>query len=132
MSAFTAALGRHKLVVFLGAIVILPILVFTMWVTTALHYSYSEGERSGLLQKFSHRGWLCKTWEGELLMSAVPGTTPEKFVFTTRSDSLAAVLKTFDGQHVALDYQQHKGLPSRCFGDTEYFVTGVRQVATPP
>jgi hypothetical protein len=119
-------LGRHKLATILGAIILLPILGIVLWVTLALSYSYSDGQRAGILQKFSSRGWVCKTWEGELLMSAVPGSAPEKFVFTVRSDSVANEINRLDGRRVVLFYQQHKGLPTSCFGDTEYFVTGVR------
>src|SRR5205823_12025797 len=100
------------------------------WVFTTLHYTYSSGDRAGYLQKISKRGWLCKTWEGELQMTAQPGAAPEKFLFTTRSDSIAEELNKLAGQRVALHYEQHKGVPSSCFGDTEYFITRVRAVAT--
>jgi len=92
----------------------------------ALNISYSKGERAGFLQKLSQRGWLCKTWEGELQMVAVPGSMPEKFLFTVRSDSIAAELNKVAGKPVVLTYEQHKGVPGACFGDTEYFVNGVR------
>ena len=88
----------------------------------ALNYSYSEGERAGYLQKFSKRGWLCKTWEGEILLSSMPGAIPEKFEFTVRDDALAAQLSAAAGKRVVLGYSQHKGLPTSCFGDTDYFV----------
>jgi hypothetical protein len=91
----------------------------------ALHYSYSEGERAGYLQKFSKRGWLCKTWEGEILLSSMPGAIPEKFEFSVRDDVLAAQLSAAAGKRVVLTYAQHKGVPSTCFGDTEYFVERV-------
>jgi hypothetical protein len=118
--------ARHKIATILGAIVLLPLLGMFLWVTLALNYSYSSGDRAGLLQKFSKRGWVCKTWEGELVMSAVPGSAPEKFIFTVRSDSVANEVNKLNGRRVILDYQQHKGVPTSCFGDTEYFVTGVK------
>jgi hypothetical protein len=126
-----AFIKRHLLATTLTTIIVLPALVFTVWAFITLHYTYSSGERAGFLQKLSKRGWLCKTWEGELQLTAIPGAAPEKFYFTIRSDSLADVANTLAGQHVVLDYQQHVGVPTSCFGDTEYFVVGVRTVGTP-
>jgi hypothetical protein len=91
----------------------------------ALNWSYSTGERAGLLQKFSKKGWLCKTWEGELLLSSMPGAIPEKFEFTVRDESIVDALNANAGRKVILGYEQHKGLPSSCFGDSEYFVNKV-------
>ncbi len=126
-----AFIKRHLLATTLTTIIVLPALVFAVWAFITLSYTYSSGERAGFLQKLSKRGWLCKTWEGELQLTAIPGAAPEKFYFTIRSDSLAEVANTLAGQHVVLDYQQHVGVPTSCFGDTEYFVVGVRAVATP-
>jgi hypothetical protein len=105
-----------------------PVIVFVLWATIALHFTYARGERAGYLQKISKRGWLCKTWEGELQLAAIPGSMPEKFVFSTRSDSIADLLNKYNGERVVLEYQQHKGVPTSCFGDTEYFIVGVRPV----
>jgi len=88
-----------------------------------LHWSYSTGERAGFVQKLSHKGYLCKTWEGEMAMVTMPGTISEKFYFTVPSDAVAAKLNASIGKRVALHYEQHRWLPSSCFGDTEYFVT---------
>lgn len=93
-----------------------------------LHYTYSDGERTGYVQKLSHKGWLCKTWEGEMAMVTMPGTMSEKFLFTVPQDSIAAKINASAGKRVELHYEQHRWVPSRCFGDTEYFVTGVRVV----
>ena len=101
---------------------------FALYTWAALSYSYSSGERAGYVQKFSHKGWLCKTWEGELAMVNLPGALPEIFRFTVRRDDVAARLNQSMGQRVALHYEQHRGVPSSCFGETEYFVTGVRPV----
>jgi hypothetical protein len=131
MSPFPQVIRRHPLVIALVFLIGLPVLVFTLWAGITLNYTYSSGERAGFLQKVSKRGWLCKTWEGELQLSAIPGSQPEKFLFTTRSDSLAAQLEKLSGQRVVLDYKQHKGLPGSCFGDTEYFVTAIRTVGGP-
>ena len=121
---------RHKLVTILLFLIVTPILVFVLWAFIALHYTYSSGERAGFLQKVSKKGWLCKTWEGELQLSAMPGAVPEKFIFTTRSDSIAKELNRLNGQRVVLDYKQHKGVPTSCFGETEYYVVGVRLVGS--
>ena len=131
MLAIPQVIRRHPLIITLVVLIALPLLVFTLWAGVTLNYTYSSGDRAGFLQKISKRGWLCKTWEGELQLSAIPGSQPEKFLFTTRSDSLAAVMQKMSGQRVVLDYKQHVGVPGTCFGDTEYFVTGVRPVAGP-
>ncbi len=106
-------------------------LLFAAYVWSALHWSYSEGERAGTMQKFSNKGWICKTWEGELLMTTVPGAIPEKFAFSVRNDDVARQLLAAAGKHVVLSYAQHKGLPGSCFGDTEYFVERVQLTPQP-
>lgn len=126
--AIPEIIKRHKLVTIITLLIVIPILVFVLWVAITLNYTYSSGERAGFLQKVSRRGWLCKTWEGEIQLSALPGATPEIFSFSTRSDSIATELNRLNGQRVVIDYKQHKGLPTSCFGDTEYFVVGVRAV----
>jgi len=128
MLAIPQVIRRHPLLITLVVLIALPLLVFTLWAGVTLNYTYSSGDRAGFLQKISKRGWLCKTWEGELQLSAIPGSQPEKFLFTTRSDSIAKLLSSMSGQRVVLDYKQHIGVPGTCFGDTEYFVTGVRLV----
>ncbi|HEY7393892.1 MAG TPA: hypothetical protein VH559_03575, partial [Gemmatimonadaceae bacterium] len=122
---------EHKLVTTLVLLIVTPILVFVLWTVVALQFVYSSGERAGYLQKFSKRGWICKTWEGDLQLTAQPGVAPEMFAFSTRSDSIAAELNKLAGQRVVLEYEQHKGLPGTCLGETEYFVVGVRPVGAP-
>lgn len=120
---------RWKLVATLVLIfVVFPIVVLAGYTWAALHYAYSNGQRSGYIQKISRRGWVCKTWEGELAMTTVPGTAPVIFPFSVRDDAVARQIEQTNGQRVVLSYQQHKGLPTSCFGETEYFVTGVRVV----
>ncbi len=119
---------NHKLASALAIVIVVPIVAVTVWTLGALSYTYSSGERAGFLQKISKKGWICKTWEGEIQLSAIPGSVPEKFDFTVRSDSIAAVLNKMNGERVVLNYEQHKGLPTSCFGETEYFVTGARPV----
>lgn len=92
----------------------------------ALHWSYSTGERAGFVQKLSHKGWFCKTWEGEMAMVTMPGTVAEKFYFTVPHDDIAARINASMGKRVALHYEQHKWLPSSCFGETEYFISSIQ------
>ena len=113
-----------KITVGFLAVLVSAIVVFSLYTWVTLSWSYSTGERAGLLQKFSKRGWLCKTWEGEHLLTTLPGVVPEKFLFTVRDDQLASQLAARAGQRLVLKYSQHKGVPSSCFGDTEYFVEG--------
>jgi hypothetical protein len=112
-----------KLVVALIVLGIIGLFGFT-WLS--LRWSYSEGERAGYVQKLARKGWLCKTWEGEMAMVTMPGTVSEKFYFTVPDTALADKLNSSVGKRMALHYEQHKWLPSSCFGDTEYFVTAVR------
>jgi hypothetical protein len=110
------------------------VLGFVAWTWFTLHWSYSDGERAGFLQKFSRKGWVCKTWEGEMAMVTLPGTVAEKFLFTVHDDALAKQLSADIGRRVTVHYEQRKWIPTSCFGDTEYFVTGVllTPVAEPP
>ena len=110
----------------LAAVILSPVVVVALWTTISLTYTYSNGRRAGYVQKFSRKGWICKTWEGELAMVNIPGTTPQMWDFTVRSDSIANVINHSMGQRVSLTYDQHGGVPTSCFGDTPYFVTGVQ------
>jgi len=112
-----------KVLVGLVVVVALGLAGFT-WIT--LHWSYAEGERAGYVQKLSKKGFVCKTWEGEMAMVTMPGTVAEKFLFTVPTDAIAAKLNANVGKRMALHYQQHKWIPTSCFGETEYFVTDVR------
>ena len=109
-------------------VVVLPMCLFTAWVWITLHFSYSTGERAGYVQKISKKGWLCKTWEGDLAMTTFPGTAPQIFTFSVRDDAVAKKIENASGQRVALSYEQHKGIPSSCFGETEYFIIAVRPI----
>jgi len=110
------------------------ILLIPGWTWLSLHWVYSEGERAGYVQKLSKKGWLCKTWEGELALVTMPGAIPEKFIFTVPDDAAAGRINALAGERVVLSYQQHKFIPFSCFGDTEYFVVDVVKVreANPP
>lgn len=91
----------------------------------ALKWSYSSGERAGWVQKFSHKGWVCKTWEGELALVSLPGSTTEKFYFTVHDDTVAQAVKAATGKRVTLHYEEKVGLPTSCFGETRHFVSNV-------
>ena len=111
-----------------GIFVILPILLIALWTTIALNWAYSKGDRAGYIQKFSQKGWLCKTWEGEIAMVNMPGQAQEKFAFSVRDDSVAHEITRNMGNRVSITYEEHPGIPLRCFGETDYFVTGVKPV----
>jgi hypothetical protein len=111
-----------------GALVGLPALVLAAWTVIALSYTYSRGDRAGYIQKLSKKGWICKTWEGELAMVNIPGAMQERFAFTVRSDSLAAAMNGMMGSQVSITYEEHRGVPGTCFGETNYFVTSARPV----
>lgn len=120
------AITRKKVFSSLILLALVLIAGFSAYVWLALSWSFSRGERVGFVQKISQKGWVVKTWEGELQMLPVPGATPEKFVFSVREDAVAKRINGVVGKKVALVYEQHKGVPTRMFGETEYFVTDVR------
>lgn len=105
-----------------------PALLFALYTAVVLAWSYSTGQRAGYVQKISRKGYVCKTWEGTLYTDIARGFRSDSFSFTVRDDSLARVIEGLGGKRVAVEYEQHIGLPSSCFGDTEYFVTGVRVI----
>src|SRR5262249_41469655 len=110
----------------LAGVVLAPILAFALFTWVALHWSYSEGQRAGTLQKFSRKGWLCKTWEGELMQPTAPGVAPTIWTFTVREDEVARRVTVGLGRHVVLFYREHPGVPPSCFGDPRYYVDGIR------
>ena len=117
---------RHWRKITVLLVILVPILIFAgwAWVTTTLHYS--AGDRAGYAQKLSEKGWVCKTWEGELAMANLPGAMPEIFKFTVRNDSIAKLLTNNLGKRVSLHYEEHRGVPTSCFGETQYYITNVR------
>ena len=121
-------LTAKKVSLSLLGIVVIAALLFAAYIFIAFSWSYSEGERAGFMQKLSSKGWVCKTWEGELSLIAIPGAAPEKFFFTVRDAAVATQIETMMGKRVTLHYEQHKGLPTSCFGETDYFVIGVKEV----
>jgi hypothetical protein len=112
------------------AVVIAVVLIVALLVgyfALVINWSYSTGERAGWVQKFSNKGWICKTWEGELALVSLPGTSVEKFYFTVRDDAVADKINKVIGRRVSLHYEEKVGLPTSCFGETRYFVTGVTE-----
>jgi hypothetical protein len=97
-----------------------------LYVWATLTWNYSKGERAGWVQKFAQKGWLCKTWEGELVMVSMPGTQAEKFSFSVRDDETAKRINAAAGKRVVIMYEQHKGVPTTCFAETEYYVTDLK------
>ena len=109
--------------------VVLPLVVIALLVAlyfwAAFKWSYSTGDRAGWVQKLSNKGWICKTFEGELALVSLPGTTPEKFLFTIWDEDVAKRVTAVMGKRVALHYEEKVGLPGSCFGETRHYVTGV-------
>lgn len=116
---------RHWLAVTVLAVLGLPAVGLATWTAAALSWSYSEGSRAGFVQKISKKGWLCKTWEGTLYTDIAKGFRSDSFSFSVRSDSIAKAISDLSGKRVTVTYQQHVGVPTSCFGETEYFVTAV-------
>ena len=117
---------RHWRLITIVLVILIPILLFAGWAWLTLGYAYASEERAGYVQKISRRGWLCKTWEGELAMTNQPGAMPEIFKFTVRNDSLARLLENNLGKRVSVTYEQHRGVPTSCFGETQDYITNVR------
>ena len=111
-------------------LILVPALTFTIWAGATMTFTYSSGERSGFLQKLSQKGWVCKTWEGELAMVNMPGAMSQMFNFSVRNDSIAGVINEamVQNHRVVLTYKQHVGVPTSCFGETQYFVSGVKVI----
>ncbi len=120
--------GRTKFILGGASLVVLGIVAVVLYTLVALSVSYSDGERAGILQKFSRKGWICKTYEGELAISYTPGMAPVLWYFSVRDEAVAAKVKEAQGKRVVLHYDEHRGVPTDCFGETQYYVDGVRVV----
>jgi hypothetical protein len=103
-----------------------------LFVWGMMSWSYASGERAGWVQKFSLKGWICKTWEGELALVTMPGTAQEKFLFTVWDEAVARQINAAMGKRVSLHYEEKVGLPGSCFGETRYWVTGVKAIEEIP
>lgn len=113
------------------SLIAVVIALFAAYTWLVMNWSYSEGERAGYVQKLSKKGWLCKTWEGELALITMPGTIAEKFFFSVRDDAVAQHINQSLGKRVSLNYEEHVGLPTSCFAETPYFVTGIKVIDDP-
>ena len=120
---------RLKTKLVLWGFVLAPVLLFALYTLITLNWSYSDGFRAGVLQKFSRKGWVCKTWEGELAQFVVAGVSPTIFEFSVRREETAHKLEQLLGTKVTLHYREHRGIPTTCFGSTNYFVDSVAAVA---
>lgn len=117
---------RHRIAIVLVGLLAVATGVGALWTLITLTFSYSDGDRVGYVQKFSHKGWVCRTWEGELAMTPVPGAAPEIFTFTVRDANVVKQIHDAEGKKIALHYKEKKGIPSSCFGDTRYFISEMR------
>jgi ABC-type phosphate/phosphonate transport system permease subunit len=125
MTAPATPARKHRWKLWLAVVILAIILCILAWAAATRFFAYSSGERAGFVQKFSQKGWICKTWEGQLAMTTQPGVPPIMWDFTVRNDSIASAINALVGKRVALHYRQHVGVPTSCFGDTEYYVDGV-------
>ena len=122
----TGAEIRKKAVKLALQLIVAVVVLFAGYVTLAFNWSFAKGERIGYVQKFSEKGWLCKTWEGELQMLPVPGVVPEKFLFSVRDKSVVGKINSSMGKKISLSYEQHRGIPTSCFGESEYYAVDAR------
>jgi len=109
-------------------LLVLVVVIAALWTWFALSWSYSEGERAGILQKFSKKGWICKTYEGELALYVVGGVAPQIWYFSTRDDKVAQQLSAAVGDHIRVHYTEHRGVPTSCFAETPYFAESLTRV----
>lgn len=117
--------SRRRLWPIALAVVVIPFALFSLYLGLMLSWNYSEGERAGMLQKFSHKGWVCKTDEGELAMTTAPGVAPVIWDFSARDKNVVPQLRAAIGKRVVIHYTEHLGIPTTCFGQTPYFVDSV-------
>jgi hypothetical protein len=117
---------RHLGLKILGSLLLLVVIVLALWTWFALSYRYATGQKTGYVQSLTKNGWLCKTWEGEMTVNPIGSVPSPNFRFTIRSDSLATVVQNLIGKEVTVDYAQHVALPSKCLGDTPFFIEGAR------
>lgn len=120
MNDTPAGFGRYVSRIAL-MLAILVVLVAAGWTWLTLSWAYSVGERAGVLQKFSRKGWMCKTHEGELAQYVVGGVAPQIWYFSVRDAAVADQMFKVVGQNVQVRYREHRGIPTNCFGDTPYF-----------
>jgi hypothetical protein len=128
MDVHSGGNGKSRIILWIAGILLVPVVGLIIYIWITLSWSFSKGERAGYIQKLSKSGWVCKTWEGEMAMVTMPGAIPDKFLFSVRDEKVADRINKFAGKRVALVYEQHKGVPTSCFGDTEYFIVDVKAI----
>ncbi|MFL5380078.1 MAG: hypothetical protein ACJ78W_04155 [Myxococcales bacterium] len=128
MDAITPPRWRSRFLYWVAFGVLGAVVAVGLFTWAALNVSYSKGERVGYVQRLSRKGWVCKTWEGELAVATVPGVAPDKFYFSVRTEPIAAQVNGSLGKRVRVIYAQHKFIPTSCFGDTEFFVAEAQPV----
>jgi hypothetical protein len=128
----TPSQSKRRLGLIIGGVLLVPILLFALWTWITLSWAYSEGDRGGVLQKFSRKGWVCKTYEGEVALYVVRGMAPQIWYFTTRDSELASRLSKVVGEDIRVHYTEHRGVPTSCFGDTQYYADGFVVVGERP
>jgi len=117
---------RFKWKRYVAIVFLIPILLFVLYGWSALTFAYGRGVRSGYVQHIAKEGWVCKTWEGELAMANLPGTMPQIFHFTVRDEAVAKQIEANMGKRMSLTFEEHRGVPTSCFGDTEFYVTSAQ------
>ncbi|MFL5394626.1 MAG: hypothetical protein ACJ79G_17485 [Myxococcales bacterium] len=128
MDAITPPRWRSRFLYWVAFGVLGAVVAVGLFTWAALNVSYSKGERVGYVQRLSRKGWVCKTWEGELAVATVPGVAPDKFSFSVRTEPIASQVNGTLGKRVRVIYAQHKFIPTSCFGDTEFFVAEAQPV----
>jgi len=121
-----------KYLVWISFIIIVILAAFIYW---KFAFTYSDGFRAGLLQKFSRKGTIFKTYEGEMILSSVQSNAnvaiaSEKFFFSVTDDSIAKKLEQMQGQFIVVHYEQ-KNSSLMWRGDSEYLVDSVRVTGNP-
>jgi hypothetical protein len=117
---------KNKFIMGGASLVALLLGSVALYAFVALSISYSDGDRAGVLQKFSRKGWICKTYEGDLAVAPQPGMAPVIWPFSVRDETLVEKIREAQGKRVVLHYKEHRGVPTDCFGETQYYVDDVR------
>ncbi len=122
---------RGKVLLFFFLLIFVPLILVGLYLAVVLNFSYSDGDRTGYLQKFSRKGWVCRTYEGELAMTTVPGVAPTVWTFSVWDEAVAREINSLLGKRVVLHYREYRGIPTNCFGETDYYVDGIKSVEEP-
>ena len=127
-SVWAAIVRRTRIV--LRWLMILIVIAGSIFIYWKYFYTYSEGYRAGLLQKFSNKGSIFKTYEGELILSSVSSNrdvalASEKFFFTLTNKALIRQFDTLQGENVIIHYKQ-KNASLFWRGDSPYLVDSVK------